>query len=116
MFVKKIEMLIEMEQRYRPKEMGRLSKTITVVVMKSNYKSLAEIVDFAEKYNFQKVTFYPVMHMDGPENIFINMNNDIKTGLKDRMNTIKKMGVEYGIEIVDRLPDLSENKQDAAGG
>lgn len=85
-------------------EMQKQKKSIVVVVMQSNHRCLLDFVEFAKKFKFYKVSFYPVMHIDhSKEDIFNNIDNKVKNYLIRSMEEIRKKGEEYGIEIENNI-------------
>lgn len=115
--LEKIEMLNSYEAKYRPEGMGELKKSLVVVVMRSNYKKINAFVDFASKYRFGRISFYPVMNVDKTEDIF---NDDKDRKIRDylckSLKEVEKKGEKSGIEVENYIPLNMDKKDDIKRG
>lgn len=101
--IENINLLNDMEQNYQ----RSIHKTIIVVVMESNYRQLHLFIDFAKKYGFKELWFYPVIPKPEYEkSIFIDMNSEVKQELRRRMKIIKQLGSAFDLDIQCRLPGI----------
>lgn len=85
---------------------SRLTTSITVVVMKSNYKELPESLEFARRHGFGHVILTPVDHITTEENIYLH--KDIQAG-RYLGKIIPEMSVKashYGITLDNYLPPI----------
>lgn len=100
--IEKLELIKELEKSHN----RTLNRSITVVVMKTNYRHLSDFVPFLQKYGFTKINFNPLMFLDNEENIFKNPDvrylDEIKAYMK---KTLRGLNIECGWN----LPTLSDN-------
>jgi len=84
---------------------------INFVVMKENYKEIAEIIEFAHKYNIEKITFIKCFHYieDKGKNLSIENLQEIKNIL---LPLAYKKAREYSIIIDNQLDSIFDSLQD----
>ncbi len=74
------------------------------VIMKSNYKEIMKLVEFAHRYGFDAVTFNPLRGDYGEENIFANKDVRALNYIEKNMPKVKERANELGIRLNDWLP------------
>jgi uncharacterized Fe-S cluster-containing radical SAM superfamily protein len=90
-------------------EMHRQGKTtrleLHMVVMRSNYRHIADTIDFAKKYGFSIVDLSHVMgdHFK-EENIFTYADKDVWRELQAQRSLARRKALEAGIQFGDALP------------
>ena len=111
-------MLNKLKKKYRPEEMGKIIKSILVVVMKSNYKELADFVEFAKEYKFDSISFNPLMYsnedytqIQSNENIFENIDSTVTKQLNNLLEKVEYKCKEYNINFHNMLP-VKSNKEE----
>ena len=110
--LQKLDLLNKTEQKLQKE----IKKTIVVVVMKSNYKQLGLFKDFAQKYGFKKIEFYPILVNKDPgqvlyekqseENIFNNIQLEIKQYLTKIIRQIQDSCSGFDLNISCDLPGI----------
>jgi len=100
--IEKINLVNEMEQTYQKE----IHKSITVVVMMSNYRELELFVDFAKKYKFKSLTFIPVTYVKNEENIFSHIDPKIIEFLTKSMKKIERAASNNNIFVNNWLPGI----------
>ncbi len=84
----------------------RFSLRMNVVVMKSNYRELERVMDFAKEYDFENVQLIGIQGEDSPEHIFTDKpeNKEILKQLDGIVQKLKNKADEYNIELLNCLP------------
>lgn len=100
--IEKLELIKKLEERHK----RGLTRGITVVVMKSNYRHLSDFIPFLQKYGFTKINFNPLMFLDNEENIF--KNPDVQY-LNETMLYLKKTLCGLNIECGWNLPAIDND-------
>lgn len=118
--LQQLNLLKEAEQKYGKE----IKKSITVVVMKCNYKQLELFIDFAQKYGFKEISFYPILvnkqhgedlfDKQSEENIFSNMQLEIKYELASIIRRIKQLSSALDLNIYCNLPGIEISSSEAA--
>jgi MoaA/NifB/PqqE/SkfB family radical SAM enzyme len=109
--IKNLNLIIEYEHRYKK----RLTRIITVVVMKSNYHYLVEFIEFVKKYGFESISFDPIVSdPEYEENIFADPNRHGQY-LNETASYLKNKFTESGVQFKWNIPQIScgnNSKQD----
>jgi MoaA/NifB/PqqE/SkfB family radical SAM enzyme len=83
-----------------------------VTVMRSNYYELEKIVDFARRYNFDRVVLQPIKgNYDNDENIFFYNDIKILRYIEELKPSIRKEAEDAGIKLVEWLPTFFGTKR-----
>jgi MoaA/NifB/PqqE/SkfB family radical SAM enzyme len=97
---------------------NKMTTVLNVVTMKSNYRQLESIIDFAADFEFDEMQLVPILGIPGQENIFVNQDQEAGERLPEILNNISKKSQEYGIILHNWLPAIEnksgEHKADAA--
>lgn len=96
--IKAIELLFNAERKYK-----FIDKQLNVVLMRSNYKKLNELLDFAYKYHFEKINITPIYDKGIDEDIFKQKDNNEICELKNIMNEFKNNAKLRKIEVFDHI-------------
>jgi len=79
---------------------------MNVVVMKSNYRELAAVLDLAKKYGFKQVQFMPIQGCGTEEHIFSGDGKNIGMleDIEKTMQVLERKAGDYGIVLQNSLP------------
>ena len=107
--IKNINLFKELEKN---NDNLKLERTINIVVMRSNYKTLEAFIDFALEYNFSGLNFLNMIGDICPqENIFRPLDLDVINYLRNKFPSIIKKAEFCGLKISHELsPFLYDNK------
>jgi MoaA/NifB/PqqE/SkfB family radical SAM enzyme len=84
----------------------RIPFSIHMVVMRSNLKQVALMMDFAKEHRFDTVALSPVSGpASNPENIFQNRSPETWEALAEERANAREKASRYGICLEDSLPD-----------
>ena len=97
--ISSLEELMSAEKKYNR---GAL-RHMNVVVMRSNHKSLPDLLRFAHKYSFKGLHVTPVYGQRGGENIFTDTDKKAVTYLAKEMAALKEQAAAYGISLSDQV-------------
>ncbi|MFC2091840.1 radical SAM/SPASM domain-containing protein, partial [Elusimicrobiota bacterium] len=93
---------IELLNKY--KKAGRQSDlTMQMVVMKENFKELGNVMDFAQKHNFSRVSLIPLNDSVNDKNSFYH-TPEFNDYITHAMTDITQQAGEYNIKIINGLP------------
>ncbi len=82
-----------------------LTLVLIITVMRSNFRELERVIDFARQYNFDRVILQPVKgNYDNKENIFFYNEEKILQYISGVKKMIKDEAKGSGIKLVDLLP------------
>ena len=114
--IKSLENIQAMKIKYKKK----FEMFMNVVVMRSNYKELDGILEFAKKYEFKLVQFMPIQGQGTMEHIFAQKDKDadMLKYINQAISGIEQKAKECNIQIQNSLPSLdtlvNENAEDTA--
>ncbi|HLD30315.1 MAG TPA: SPASM domain-containing protein [bacterium] len=78
---------------------------MTAVIMKSNYREIGKMLDFAREYRFDLVKLYYIHGTRAAgENIFLEEDPAAMEYLCEMMPFFKKKAADYGLVLDSRLP------------
>jgi MoaA/NifB/PqqE/SkfB family radical SAM enzyme len=87
------------------KEGGNKVFVLIFTVMKSNFRQLPGVIDFAKKFNFDRVIIQPVKgNYDNDENIFYYRNPQALEYIEKIKPRLKEEAQDKGIHLVEWLP------------
>jgi MoaA/NifB/PqqE/SkfB family radical SAM enzyme/Tfp pilus assembly protein PilF len=96
---------IELLNRMRKKNNSKMKLNINVTVMRSNYRHLMEIVEFAGKHHFDYVFLTTVYgNVGNDENIFLRKDAAALSYLEDTIGAIEDKARECGVILHNWLP------------
>ncbi len=102
---------INLINKYKEKYLGDRHKIVIgmhIVIMKSNYRQLGQVVDFAQKYNFVFLSINPIQDISGPENIFLHKDREAVNFIKKIMPEVIEKARDCGIILHNRLPEIED--------
>lgn len=85
---------------------GRLATYFNSIIMRSNYKELEKMIDFAKEYDFNAVTLTPIRGRFGEENIFEDNDPQAMEDIRRAIPAITKKAHDYGIMLNNWLPGM----------
>jgi MoaA/NifB/PqqE/SkfB family radical SAM enzyme len=95
---------IELLNRYRKiNKTSRVNTSMCFVVMRSNYREIDKVVEFARKYEFSTFQFNRVKGLESSENIFLGRDPEIINYIRKRLPSISRKAKEYNISFIDKL-------------
>lgn len=100
--IKRIKLLNKYRQRYNSK----IKIGIQFTVMKTNYHEIEKMLDFAKKYEFNFIRFYPVLGLNDTENIFHQNDSEAANYLEKIRPKLVKKASKYKIRLDYQLPSL----------
>ncbi len=106
--LKSIDMVNKYKKRYHNISINNIFTIINFVVMKSNYREMEQVVDFAKKNKFDAIAFLPILAETSSENIFYYNDPEALGYIKKIMPIILSKVQNYGINLKNHLP-LNEN-------
>ncbi len=99
---------LEMIRCAKEKSGGLIETHFNSIIMKSNYREIERLIDFAKEYNFNAITLTPIRGDFGDENIFERKDIIALDYIKKVVPNITKKAYEYGIILNNWLPGLEE--------
>lgn len=90
----------------------KMTTSINVVVMKSNYHELEKFVDFARKYKFDKLRFTPIVGVETQENIFRYKDSEAIKFIEKSMPEALNKAKDYGIILLNWLSAIRDSKEE----
>lgn len=106
-----LNLLNSIKEKYK---FSTFNMQLSVVVMKSNYDKLEEILDFAIKYKFLSVEYNPIKLINEcyEEQIFYPTSDIEKIKyINDIMPKLYKKAKKYGIKINMSIPTIKQSKK-----
>ncbi len=103
---------IKLINKYKKTYNSKTEKIIHFTVMRSNYREIEKILDFAYTYNFERVDFLSILGTS-KENIFYSNDLNVANYLENIRPKIFEKASKYGIKINYQLPtkiNLNYNK------
>ncbi|MBN2407423.1 MAG: radical SAM protein [Elusimicrobia bacterium] len=88
--------------------------SLLFLIMRSNYRELENIVDFAKKHGFDNLSLSSTHHDSTVENIFINNDRDIRGYFRKVMPEVEEEAREKGITLYKQFPPMEAGSH-AAG-
>ncbi|MHB9154094.1 MAG: radical SAM protein [Endomicrobiales bacterium] len=96
---------VTMLNRLRKASRSPLKLNINVTVMKSNYRCLMDIIEFAGLHRFDYVFFTSVTgNEQNDENIFLSQDREALAYLSGTIGAVEQKAREYGITLHNWLP------------
>ncbi len=105
--VTNLKTLNKMQDRYRNKD---FDMKMSVVVMKSNYDKLYDILEFARKYKFNSIELNPIQLRTAnteEQMFFINIDYPKIRHLNMLIPELTEQARKYGIKIISAIPSES---------
>jgi len=106
--VRNLSLLKACRERIRTERSRNTHVSMSYIVMKSNYREMETIVDFARKYGFDNIQLNPLLRCNGKEDAYkretVEDSRDIVEYLKMTVPEIAKEAGKYGVSVLDRLP------------
>jgi len=111
-----LDLINEAKKKHPDKQ---FSLRMNAVIMKSNYRQVTQILDFAKEYGFDLVQLMPIVGEDSAEHIFSQKNRDAQAlqFLDAQAAPLQEKAQAYHIELLNSLPTLhaaEENNNEAA--
>ncbi len=88
----------------RSKTGKNIDTVYNVVVSKTNYKELFDVVELAKKYEFSRIRLMPILGNWKEENIFSSRDIEALNYIKEITPLIESKSKEYGIILENNLP------------
>lgn len=108
---------IEIMNRYKeaanavlPKD-ERMTTMMSFIVMRSNYRELADTIEFARSHQFDSLQVYPVGGLMDAENVFARVDHEVLKEVRAAAEVLARKSREYGIELLMKLPVTAEEKE-----
>lgn len=101
---------LRMVKEAKEKSGSRLETHFNSVIMKSNYREIEEMIDFAKSYNFNAITLTPIRGDFKEENIFENNDKEALEYINKSIPKIIKKAYEAGIILNNWLPGLENER------
>lgn len=110
--IKSINIVNEYKNKYRHKKdiSTQMSTTMQVVIMRSNYREIQEIVDFAQRYKFDCLNMIPIRYTYGRENIFLNRDLEALNYIEKVMPDLLQRSAEAGLKFFNQLPRIDNSE------
>lgn len=95
---------LSMVRLAKEKSGGAIETHFNSVIMKSNYREIEQLIDFAKEYNFNAITLTPIRGKFLDENIFEDNDTQALEYIRKITPRIAKKAYEYGIILNNWLP------------
>jgi MoaA/NifB/PqqE/SkfB family radical SAM enzyme len=95
---------------------NKMTTILNVVVMESNYRQIEGIIDFAKKFQFDEIQLVPILGIMGPENIFVNQDQEAGEYLSGIMPKVFEKVRDYNIVLHNWLPPIAFPVNDPTKG
>ncbi|MBN2407416.1 MAG: radical SAM protein [Elusimicrobia bacterium] len=82
----------------------KMSTEILMVVMRSNYREIGLMVDFAKEHGFKILQYTPIRQENGSEDIYSRRDEAAICHIREKMPGIMEKAGRYGIEVINTLP------------
>lgn len=101
-----LKMIREARNKY---DSGRMSLRLHVVIMKSNYHQLEDLVDFAKEYGFNAVHIISMWgNLDSEENIFYRQEKEPLDYIRNIREKLEEKAKRYNIHLLNALPNTPD--------
>ncbi|NLB35358.1 MAG: radical SAM protein [Elusimicrobia bacterium] len=87
---------------------GNMKTSINCTIMKTNYKDIGKMADFAIEQGFDDLTLTPVDYIETEENIFLKRDPKVMSFISERVKEMEKKLSDAGKEFHNWLPGLQE--------
>lgn len=95
---------LELIKEIRKKTNKSIETIYNMVVSRTNYKELFDVVELAKKYEFNRIRLMPILGGWKEENIFSSRDIEALNYIKEVTPLIEKRCEEYGIVLENNLP------------
>ncbi len=106
---------INLFNKIKKKKKSKIEISINMVVMKRNYKDIAFMIKFAQKYKFKTLLLSAIEgNLPDKNENFFNGKKDlaILRELSEKMDRLKKQAKERGVSLFNHLPLKNDIKND----